>query len=109
MTRCLRELGYTVLEAGNVTEALRPAGDDRRPPELVVSDVIMPGLDGVRLRALLAEAHPHLPVLFMSGIAPEELVRQGRVEAGSPILRKPSDPAALAAEVRRSLGVASRN
>ncbi len=56
------------------------------------------------LEADLAErSRPELPVILMSGFALEELIRQGRLDADTPVLHKPFDPAALAVEVRRAL------
>jgi two-component system, chemotaxis family, CheB/CheR fusion protein len=101
--RSLRGLGYAVVEAGDAAEALLLAGEKQRPLDLVLSDVVMPGLDGVKLRARLAEMRPELPVLFMSGFVLEELVRQGRLDRESILLQKPFDLAALASEVRKAL------
>ena len=103
LSRCLQSLGYTVVPAANATEALRLLGGEGVPIDRVISDVVMPGIDGGKLRALVHESRPGLPVILMSGFAVEELVRQGRVEEGTPILHKPYEPATLASEVRRAL------
>ena len=103
ITRSLQSLGYKVVATSDPAEALRLLVEERARPDLVLSDVIMPGLDGARLLALVSEVRPGLPVILMSGFAVEELVRQGRVAQGTSILHKPFDPATLAAEVRRAL------
>ncbi|MEO7987056.1 MAG: chemotaxis protein CheB [Gemmatimonadales bacterium] len=102
VSRCLREMGYTVVEAGDAASALRMVAE-APAIDLVVSDVVMPGLDAAKLRARLVEARPELPVVLMSGFAREELIRQGRLDAGTTLMHKPFDPAALAVEVRQAL------
>ena len=102
VARCLREMEYTVVEAGDGESALRMVAETPAI-DLVVSDVVMPGLDGAKLRARLAEARPGLPIVLMSGFARDELIRQGRLDAGTTLMHKPFDPAALAVEVRRAL------
>lgn len=106
LARTLRELGYTVVEASDGAEALRLVVEERRPIDLVLSDIVIPGLEGAQLRTRLAEARPGLPVLLISGFAREELVRQGRLDGDTVLLRKPFDPAALASEVRKALHAA---
>ncbi len=106
LARTLRELGYTVVEASDGVEALRLVVEARRPFDLVLSDIVIPGLDGAQLRTRLAEVHPGLPVLLVSGFALEELVRQGRLDSETVLLRKPFDPATVASEVRKALDAA---
>ena len=63
----LREFGYTVLEAGNASEAL-PLGEHYKDRiDLLVTDVIMPRMNGVELAKRVRRARPGLPVLFISG------------------------------------------
>ena len=102
----LRDLGYSVVEAGDATEALRLVGKADPPIDLVLSDIVMPEFDGAKLRARLAKAHPDIPVLLTSGFALEELVRQGRLERGTVLLHKPFDPGQLASAVRNALDAA---
>jgi two-component system cell cycle sensor histidine kinase/response regulator CckA len=103
VSRCLRGLGYRVVEASEAGEALRLIAEEERPIELVVSDMVMPGMDGGQLRNRLVELRPGLPVLIMSGFAREELVRQGRLDAQAFLLPKPFGPEALASKVRELL------
>ncbi|NAZ35272.1 PAS domain-containing protein [Rubellimicrobium sp. CFH 75288] len=85
----LADLGCRVTEAGSAAEALRRLEEEPRP-DLVLTDVIMPGGDGVSLAEALRGRHPHLPVLFMTGHADRRRLAQERV------LDKPFTPEALA-------------
>jgi CheY-like chemotaxis protein len=101
--RALRELGYGVIEASDGREALRLISEEHAAVDLVLSDVVMPGMSGAELWNRLAESHPGLPVLLMSGYASEDLVRQGRLDAGTPVLAKPFTVAELSARINHLL------
>jgi CheY-like chemotaxis protein len=103
ITRSLRDLGYTVAPVESAEKALRLLGSDRQTCDLLLTDVIMPGTDGTKLARTLAALRPTLPVLYMSGLALEELVRQGRLDGGHTLLPKPFSPEILAAAVRGAL------
>jgi PAS domain S-box-containing protein len=64
----LRDLGYDVGEAGSAEEALRAILTDG-PPDLLITDQLMPGMTGTQFALMLREAHPRLPVLIVSGYA----------------------------------------
>lgn len=90
----LAEAGYTVVEARSVDEALAVLRDDAAIGG-VVTDLVMPGRSGTELIDDLHRAHPHLPVLLVTGhVAAEE-----RLPAGVRVLRKPFRPADLLAAV----------
>jgi len=101
--RALRELGYAVIEASDGREALRLISEEHAAVDLVLSDVVMPGMSGAELWNRLAESHPGLPVLLMSGYASEDLVRQGRLAAGTPVLAKPFTVAELSSRINSLL------
>ncbi|MHB0949530.1 MAG: PAS domain-containing hybrid sensor histidine kinase/response regulator [Gemmatimonadaceae bacterium] len=90
--RALRRAGYAVREVTTGLEALERLGDMERegcPPALVLSDVMMPGMDGGELALRLEQHDPSLPVLLMSGhVGPAVSPRRGRNVRG-PILAKP--------------------
>ena len=69
LARLLRTQGYTVLQAGNAIEA-RALLDDERP-DLVISDIVMPGESGIELRRSIATRWPDLPVILISGYSAE--------------------------------------
>jgi PAS domain S-box-containing protein len=78
--RILRGSGYDVRTAGDATEAL--AITDAEPIDLVLTDVIMPGMVGPDLAARLLEAHPELKIVFMSGYSHKVLGSEALTDAG---------------------------
>jgi len=99
--RVLREAGYRVQHAQRGAEALALAAAE--PPQLLLTDVVMPGLDGRQVADAIGRAHPGTRVLFMSGYTEDAIVRHGVVEAGVQFLPKPFTPAGLLARVREVL------
>jgi two-component system, cell cycle sensor histidine kinase and response regulator CckA len=102
--RVLRGRGYRVLEAGHAEAALELAAASE-PIDLLVSDLVMPGLGGQALAERLAAARPGLRVLFITGYAVEAVERQGRIPAGHGLLEKPFTADQLARKVREALAV----
>jgi signal transduction histidine kinase len=101
--RALQEYGYAVSEAGDGLEALRLIEDGAQTIHVMVTDVVMPGMDGPELARRVAVLRPGLPVLFMSGYTDDEIVRRGLLEAGQPFLQKPFTPEALSEQVAELL------
>jgi CheY-like chemotaxis protein len=103
VTRVLAELGYRVLTAHSPSEALRAA--DAQPGEisLLLTDVVMPEMNGRDLAERLAVTHPGLRTLFMSGYTADAIAHRGVLEAGLRFLQKPFLPEDLAARVREAL------
>ena len=102
----LEEAGYVVLEAENGDRALALVERRDGPIDLLVTDVVMPGLGGVELARLFAERCPDAGVLFMSGYASPDPAREevGRLPGG--FLQKPFAPRDLLASVKEVLGPA---
>lgn len=100
--RVLRDAGYGVREARDGAEAWELAL--REGPELdaVLSDVVMPRLNGVELFQRLAQLRPELPVLLMSGYGSAQLELQG-IRAPCGLISKPFSPQQLLEEMRRCL------
>lgn len=84
----LRELGYSVVEARNGTEALERL-DDGSPVDLVFTDIVMPDMTGRQLADRVAGTHPHLPVLFTTGYTRNAVVHNGMLDPGVAFLPKP--------------------
>ena len=105
--RVLRASGYRMLTAGDAEEAL--AQSDQWPGRihLLVTDLIMPGMDGRALSERLAQTRPDMFVLFISGYTPDVIAYRGLLELGSDFLAKPFTGPALASVVRALLDRAS--
>jgi len=96
----LEKLGYRVLVAANAEEALVIAENERRPIDLLLTDVVLPKADGVGLCRLLVERRPNLKVLYMSGYTDNALLHQGLLDGSVCLIPKPFDAASLGAKVR---------
>jgi two-component system, cell cycle sensor histidine kinase and response regulator CckA len=98
----LVRLGYTVIDACNGQEAAKISA--QYPTiHLLLSDVIMPGMNGVDLYSRLQKAHPLMKALFMSGYAEDVIMRQDVLPAGSEFIQKPFNTEDLAIRVRQVL------
>jgi len=102
--RCLRELGYTVLAAGSAEEALDVAAAHEGPIHLLVTDVIMPGMNGRVLAHNFLLHRPAAKVLFISGYTDDVFVQRGLSNAALELLDKPFTPEVLGQRVRDLLG-----
>ena len=103
-SRVLREAGYGVVEAEDGLDALSRIRDAIVEPDAVVSDIVMPRMNGVELLQSLSLERPRLPVILMSGYGIEQLGRRGIVSPCG-VLAKPFPPEVLLAEVRRCLSL----
>jgi PAS domain S-box-containing protein len=103
MARVLRTQGYTVLEAADGNEALALAQANGSKIQLLVSDVIMPGLSGKMLAEWLIQLNPAVRVLFISGYINNNAVREAMSKPGTFFLQKPFNPLDLAKKVRAAI------
>ena len=99
----LESTGYRVIEARNGAEALAAARSHPRRIQMLVSDVVMPEMSGREVAARVAEAHPGIRILYMSGYTDDAVVRHGIVDSGVAFLQKPFSPLGLARKVREVL------
>jgi PAS domain S-box-containing protein len=99
----LQMVGYTVLEAATGEEALERAGQHSGLIHLLVTDVVMPGMNGRELADRLAAQYPALEVLYLSGYTDDAIAHHGVLEAGIELLHKPFTPDTLTRRVREIL------
>jgi PAS domain S-box-containing protein len=100
----LENQGYTVLRAMNGQHALHLAQEYKGPPiRLVITDVIMPQMDGKVMAERLKATYPDLKILFTSGYTDDTIAQHGVLEPGVAFLPKPYTTAALAYKVRAML------
>jgi signal transduction histidine kinase/ActR/RegA family two-component response regulator len=99
----LSRLGYRVLEGADGADGLRASASHPGPIDLLVTDVVMPGLGGRDLADRLRADRPGLVVLFMSGYGEQDAAARGLVPAGATVLQKPFTPRTLARRVREEL------
>ncbi len=103
MRRTLESYGYTALHASTPERALRAMADRDAQVDLLLTDVVMPGMNGRELATQLQGRDPGLRVLFMSGYSSDVVAERGLVPAGVSLITKPFSPTALAARVRATL------
>src|SRR6266850_2439721 len=96
----LNRYGYHVLEAADGEAAIRLAAKFGEHIHLLLTDVVMPNINGRDLAALFAKTRPTTNVLFMSGYTDDAIVRHGILEEGIAYLQKPFTPQSLARKVR---------
>jgi two-component system cell cycle sensor histidine kinase/response regulator CckA len=98
--RTLRSQGYITLEAGHGAEALKLMETSEEPVDLVITDVVMPGMDGRELGRRLGQKWPHLPVLYISAYEVNDIFRRGSPRHSAPFLQKPFPMESLLNTVR---------
>jgi PAS domain S-box-containing protein len=101
--RALRRGGYTVLVAGTGQEALALDPGALQGVKLLVTDVVMPSMDGRALADALRRHHPDLQVLYVSGYTRDAIAQRGVLDEGIEFLAKPFTSTALLARVRELL------
>jgi DNA-binding NtrC family response regulator len=100
----LRAYGYNVLDANDPLTAIKISEGHTGIIHLLVTDVVMPQLNGRRLAKILSAARPEMKVLYVSGYTDDAIVRQGILESEVSFLQKPFTPQALSAKLRNILG-----
>lgn len=101
--RVLSGCGYTVFEAGNGEEAVELSHRIKGEIDLLLTDVVMPGMGGRLLAERLREEYPSLKVLYLSGYTDDAVVRHGVLQEQVNFLQKPFTPSTLAKKVREVL------
>jgi CheY-like chemotaxis protein len=101
--KLLGELGYRVLHASNGKEAIAVSRDHMGPIDLLLTDVVMPEMNGGELATQLILHHPEMRVLFTSGYTEDVIVHHGVLDDGVSFLGKPYTLPVLARKIREVL------
>jgi len=99
----LEQQGYRLLVAANSAEALQLLASCGGPVDLILTDVVMPDMNGKDLFAIVRKKYPDVKVLYMSGYADEVIAHHGVLEPGVHFIQKPFSVSALAVSVREIL------
>jgi CheY-like chemotaxis protein len=99
----LRDLSYRVVAASSAQAALTILLQDQPKIDLMLTDVVMPGINGRELGRRAAQMRPGVRVLYMTGYSRNAIVHQGRLDEGVDLLEKPVSQAKLALKVREIL------
>jgi signal transduction histidine kinase len=103
MVRALEKYGYHVIQAGNGVEAVQEALNFKEPIHLLLTDTVMPKMNGKILAEELKQSRPKMRVLFMSGYPLEVLSKQGTIIPSIHLIQKPFSNETLAKRVRAVL------
>jgi two-component system, cell cycle sensor histidine kinase and response regulator CckA len=99
----LSKLGYKVSTASNGEEAIFLVEEKKIQPDLIITDVIMPGINGILLANRLHHKFPELKVLYMSGYSDHVTLQRDIIEPGLPFIQKPFNINLLAETIRQLL------
>jgi signal transduction histidine kinase len=100
----LTSRGYHVLEAASASDALKLIGEQDRPIDLLLTDIVMPGMNGADLAREATATRPAIRVLFMSGYTEGGVIDRGVLDSDTPFIPKPFTLGALDRKIREVLG-----
>jgi CheY-like chemotaxis protein len=103
VAQMLSHSGYRTLAAETTDEAMRICSDPSIGLDLIISDLVMPGMDGREVARLALQLRPKVRLLFMSGYTEHAVLRQNLFEPGAYFIQKPFSQATLAVKVREIL------
>jgi two-component system cell cycle sensor histidine kinase/response regulator CckA len=104
IARLLADAGFGVSVAKSAKEALAMLDHGDPAVHVVLTDVVMPELDGLTLGRLIGERHPRIPVLYMSVYSKDEVLPPAALGQAPPFIRKPFTSLALVAAIQSLLG-----
>jgi two-component system cell cycle sensor histidine kinase/response regulator CckA len=105
----LKSVGYTVLEAATGKDALDQAKSFAGTIQLLLTDVVMPGMSGPELAHQIGRLRPGIKIIFTSGYTDDAIIRQGVLDPAIAFIQKPYRPKALARKIREVLKVNAGN
>jgi CheY-like chemotaxis protein len=103
LAEALRTLNYRVVTSNSAQAALSILIQDDRSVDLMLTDVVMPGMNGRELGRRAQDLRPNLPVLYLTGYSRNAVVHHGRLDEGVDLLQKPVTQGQLAARIRAML------
>jgi CheY-like chemotaxis protein len=107
MVEQLQSLGYAVSHAADGSAGIAAFERAKRPYDLLLTDVVMPGINGKKLADEVRSRWPRTSVLFVSGFSQDNIVHDGRLDPGAKLLTKPFRKGDLALAVRNALDAAT--
>ncbi|MEA3361488.1 MAG: cache domain-containing protein [Thermodesulfobacteriota bacterium] len=99
----LKGYGYNILTALNGEEGLKKISNHKGTIDLLLTDVVMPGMDGKKLAGIIQEKHPDIKIIYMSGYTDNAIANYGILEEGLNFIQKPFSRKDLARKVREAL------
>jgi len=103
LSDALRDLNYRILSTGSAQAALTILLQENQQVDLLLTDVVMPGINGRELGRRAHAIRPHLKILYMTGYSRNAVVHHGRLDEGVDLLEKPVTQARLALKIREIL------
>ena len=103
LSDALRGLHYRVLAAANAAMALKLLAEDQLRIDILLTDIVMPGMNGRELGEKAIQMRPRLKVLYMTGYSRNAVVHHGRLDQGVDLLQKPISTQVLASRLRDAL------
>ncbi len=103
--RSLKRFGYNVDSTSSGADAIQWLEKSDVTPDLILSDVVMPNMNGAELSRKLKEKNYDIPILFMSGYTENAIVHQGVLDPNTPYIQKPLKPLDLVEKVRRMMNI----
>jgi CheY-like chemotaxis protein len=103
VSELLRDLNYRVVPASSAQAALTILLQEEPKVDLLLTDVVMPGINGRELGRRAQQIRPGIKILYMTGYSRNAVVHQGRLDEGVELLEKPISQAKLALRVREML------
>lgn len=103
LSDALRGLSYRVLAAANASIALKLVAEDQLRIDILLTDIVMPGMNGRELGEKATQLRPQLKVLYMTGYSRNAVVHHGRLDQGVELLQKPISTQVLASRLRDML------
>ena len=103
MVEILRELEYRVFDAGDASRALDIFAKHGDEIDLLLTDVVLPGMNGRQLADEVVARKDDIKVLYMTGYSRNAIVHQGRLKSGVEVIQKPLTQESLCAKIREML------